>query len=216
MVRRCPSGGPRLSGPQRSTRPGPFRQRHPHCPARQAQMPLPRRRRHVPTSPGRRARRETRTTTTARPARCEDSGPVALPMYLAWASQGAHLRVPSNGPAWPSGQFEPAVDGEDLPGVSQAVCESTSRRIHTAISAGSPRRPSGMRAASSALIWSITASGRPAADSASLSVGPGATALTRMRSGANSSAQLRVSCSSALLTRRSGWHRLRAGARTCW
>lgn len=35
--------------------------------------------------------------------------------------------------------------------VSQAVCASASRRIHSATSSGSPRRPNGMRAASASL-----------------------------------------------------------------
>jgi hypothetical protein len=64
---------------------------------------------------------------------------------------------------------------------------SASATVQRATSSGPPRRPSGTRATSPCWIYSITAVGSPAAVRASLWTGPGATALTRTPSGANSS-----------------------------
>src|SRR5690606_19339714 len=84
--------------------------------------------------------------------------------------------------------------------VIQVASGDASATIQPATSSGTPRLPSGMRARSLALTLSIcSADNFILSDRKSLSVGPAATAFTRMPSDASSSAQHLVICSSAAL-----------------
>src|SRR5690606_22390791 len=114
--------------------------------------------------------------------------------------------APRAPPAPPPADPTPPPPGAPPPPSTPTTCPVThalsglaSSTIQRATSSGSPRRPRGIRCASASLMAATCSGVSPERSSMGVSVGPGATALTRTPSAASSSAHDRVRCSSAAL-----------------